>query len=161
MKRISEDWDGDLLKLIPQAEEIIARVADVKLFTRGSVDKEGRLSHPSVWNQYAGMVAFFDFEGELESKPDMFWTDSPIVRCTALDAFADAWGHHYVLLLRGEPVWDTFKLQDTMMRLLYTARGVTKIGLDEEAKLKAQNEVADSLRGAVRRVEHLNELHNF
>src|SRR5262245_48588835 len=111
MKRISEDWDGDLLKIIPEAGEIIAPVAGVKLITHGSADAEGRLSHPATWNIHGGMIAFFDFNAEppAVSKPAAYWTEQPIVRCTALEAFCDAWMHHYDLWLRQAPVWNTFE----------------------------------------------------
>jgi hypothetical protein len=161
MKRHSEDWDGDLLKLVPQAAEIIEPVADLKLITHGSADKEGRLSHPSTWNGYDGMLAFFDFDAALAvSKPAVYWTAHPIVRCTALEAFCDAWMHHYVLHLRAEPVWNTFELQTLMMNLLMDARvrargQASEFQMSDEARREALSKVADSLRAAVRRVEFL------
>jgi hypothetical protein len=161
MKRHSEDWDGDLLKIVPQAAEIIAPVADLKLITHGSADKEGRLSHPSTWNGDDGMLAFFDFDAALAvSKPKSFWTGQPIVRCTALEAFCDAWMHHYVLHLRAEPVWNTFALRTLMMNLLMDARvrasdRASEFQMSDEARQEALSKVAHSLRAAVRRVEDL------
>jgi hypothetical protein len=163
MKRISEDWDGDLLKIVPEAAEIIEPVADLKLITHGSVGKEGRLSHPSTWNDYQGPLAFFDFDAALAvSKPKEFWTNQPIVRCTALEAFCDAWSHHYVLHIRAEPVWNTFELRTLMMNLLMDARvrasnQASKFQLGDEARREALSKVAYSLRAAVRRVEFLIE----
>jgi hypothetical protein len=164
MKRITEDWDGDLLKIIPQAAEIIAPVADVKLVTFGSVDDRGRLRHPSTWNGYDGSLAFFDFDAEppTVSKPEEFHTEQPIVRCTALEAFCDAWMHHYVLFIRQKSVWDTFTLRNLMMNLVmdarFSARGqANPLCMSDEARGDAQNVVADRLRDAVRRVEFLKE----
>jgi hypothetical protein len=162
MKRISEDWDGDLLRVIPEAAEIIAPVAGVKLVTYGSADEQGRLRHPSTWNDYNGSLAFFDFDAEppAVSKPEEFWTDSPIVRCTALEAFCDAWPHHYVLLLRQAPVWNTFELRTLIMNLIMDARvrahnQASPFLVSDEARQEARKKVVDSLRAAVGRVEFL------
>jgi hypothetical protein len=159
-KRRLEDWDGYLLKLVPQAAGIIAPVAEVKLITHGSMDEEGRLRHPSVWHSYSGMVAFFDFdeEGAGVRKPQEFWTDEPIVHCSLLEAFSSAWAHHYILHLREQAVWDMFRLQTLMMNLLMDARvGVGPFRMSDEARQTAQEIVADSLRWSVRQVEKLIE----
>jgi hypothetical protein len=163
MKRISEDWDGDLLRVIPEAAEIIAPVAGVKLITHGSADEQGRLRHPSTWNDYQGPLAFFDFDAALAvSKPVSFWTNEPIVRCTVLEAFCDAWMHHYVLHLRAEPVWNTFALRNLMMNLLMDARvrasnRASEFQMSDEARREALSKVADSLRAAVGQVDHLTK----
>jgi len=168
MKRISEDWDGDLLKIVPEAAEIIAPVAGVKLVTYGSVDDQARLRHPSTWNGYDGSLAFFDFDAEppAVSKPEEFLTDQPIVRCTMLEAFCDAWMHHYVLLLRQAPVWSAFALRTLILNLIMDARfrardQASPFFMSDGARQETQNVVADGLRAAVRRVEHLKELHNI
>src|SRR5262245_33468635 len=163
MKRITEDWDGDLLKVVPEAEGIIAPVADVNLITHGSADEQGRLRHPSTWNGYDGSLAYFDLDSAFAvSKPEEFWTDQPIVRCSLLEAFCDAWTHHYILFIRGEPVWNAFELSRLMMNLLMDARlraggQASKFHMTDEARQEARNKVADSLRAAVSRVEFLRE----
>jgi hypothetical protein len=162
-KRISEDWDGDLLKLIPEAAKIIAPVADVKLITHGSADEEGRLRHPSTWNGHDGSLAYFDFDAAFAvSKPQEFHTDQPIVRCSLLEAFCDAWMHHYILFIRGEPVWNTFELSRLMLNLVMDARirahnQDSPFHLSDEARQEARNKIAESLRAAVGRVGQLIE----
>ena len=162
--RISENWDFDLLKLIPQAEAILAPVADAQLVTIGSADREGRLEHPSVWNHERGMVAFFGLldgmgrsSGVNTWKPPIYSTEQPIVTCSALEAFADAWAHGYLLCVEHEMIWDAYKFRNLLMSLMYDARGYKGYALPEQLRREKQNRVAKNLRLAVGRLEDLIE----
>ena len=86
-----DTFDADLLKVVPGTEEALGEAAGVLLLTRGH-ETGGKLNHPSVWNDHAGMLAFFWTPGcEHLGCPGGYVTDAPVVACTFLEAVRDAW----------------------------------------------------------------------
>lgn len=117
----SDDFDMDLLRVIPEAEAIIAPIAGAPLWTHGHLDlTRGRLNHPTVWNWDGGVFAYFGTR-PTGFKPDVFDTDAPIVECTVLEAFRDAWVHSYLIVVDGRRAWDVDSL--VFERLMYHRRG--------------------------------------
>lgn len=94
----SDDFDLDLLKIIPETEEIIGDLADQVLYTHGSSAK-GRLNHPSVWNHPLGFVAFFGLSGP--AKPEVYHSFEPVVECTVLEMLRSAWVQSWVPIVEG------------------------------------------------------------
>jgi hypothetical protein len=101
-----DDFDMDLAKVIPDAMQVIAPVANVKLVTHGKPDKEGKLNHPCVWNGFH-LMAFFGLDREPQPffKPDMYWTSDPLICCTFEEAVRDCWPHQYAIMVNGQMVW--------------------------------------------------------
>jgi hypothetical protein len=95
----SDDFDMDLLKVLPETPAILGELGDVLLYTHGH-ETHGRLNHPSVWNGDLGMLAFFGTARE-GFTPGGYVTDAPVVECTALEAFRDAWPHQYLIIVNG------------------------------------------------------------
>lgn len=149
----SDNFDMDLPKVIPGAREIVGDLAGVKLVTQGHTT-DGRLNHPSVWNDRLGMVAFFGFKSP--ARESFYHSSEPTVECTVWEAFRDAWAHSYVLIVEREPIWDTFALRSEFDTILYVERGwgvPTEAGRDLSVRkstltLKA---AVERLRGVCRR----------
>lgn len=119
----ADDFDGDLLKLVPGVEEIVGEASDIVLYTYGGTT-HGRLNHPAVWNDYRGMIAFFGFDPSGSWKPEAYYAGHrELVECTFLEALRDGWTHNFVMIVEGMHVWDGFSLSNTMMNLLYHKRG--------------------------------------
>ncbi len=118
-----DTFDMDLLKVIPGATELLADVGTISLKTHGEPDKrDGRLNHPSCWNHYAGMVAFFGFDSPC--KPDSFYTNAPVIECTFAEAIRDAWVHSLAVVVEGKVVWNATKLHLVFMDILYAERKI-------------------------------------
>jgi len=115
----SDDFDMDLLKVIPDVEQMLGELADVELYTHGKTTN-GRLNHPSVWNSYHAMIAFFGFEDP--GKPEAYHTSDLVVRCTFLEALRDAWVHSYEIFVEGISIWNAFALKPEFDRLMYHIR---------------------------------------
>lgn len=154
-----DNFDLDLYKVLPEAQEILAQVADVKLYTHGD-QKDGALNHPSCWNYYLGMVAFFGFI-PTHIKPESFYTDKEVVACTFEQAVRDCWPHNYTVLLSvfvpgqaGQivPIWSTGTVE--MKNHFYTILKFTRKWGDvpNEEVFRAKSRVLDSLRSAAGRL---------
>lgn len=118
-----DSFDSDLPKVVPGAKEALGGLAALELQTHGTTTN-GTLNHPSVWNDYSGMIAFFGSAGHGAGKPPHYHSGEPIVRCTLWEAVRDAWVHSYIIVLNGRPVWDAFALQDSFYALMYHVRGI-------------------------------------
>jgi hypothetical protein len=73
--------------------------------------------------------------------------------------------HHYILFIRGEPVWNAFELSRLMLNLVMDARirahnQDSPFLMTDEARQEARNKIEDSLRAGVGCVEHLIEDRN-
>lgn len=127
-----DNFDGDLYKLVPQAREAIALMAEVTLWTYGSVWTDGRLNHPSCWNTDLGLAAWFGLTDH-GFKPGAFWTNEPLIECTFEEACRSGWVQGWALILLGRPLANFG--HDDMRRpfdaLLWHARGLRKIAHDE------------------------------
>lgn len=126
----SDNFDADLLKVIPETEEILGETANIQLWTHGGLT-DGKLNHPSCWNTDVGMTAFFGFK-QTGFKPDAFWTDRPLVSCTFLEACRDAWVHGFVIGVDGYEVADFCSTQGILLELMHDLRGIHKL---QESKL--------------------------
>lgn len=121
-------FDGDLYALVPQAREVLAPLAEVKLWTTGH-ETGGKLNHPSVWNgDTRSVVAFFGLEPE-PPHPSWYYTSNPLVACTLEEAARDLWAHGPAILRLKIPghgyfdLWDSGEVQQSFWRLLFLARG--------------------------------------
>lgn len=143
-----DDFDMDLFRVLPEARELLAPVAAVELCTHGG-ETRGKLNHPSAWSHNAGLVAFFGFKDP--HKPAFYSTQHPIVRCTFEEAVRDLWSHALLMLVEGQPVWDSQRVQGEFNLLMYHLRGWTVRDEQEVAQAKAR--VLDSIRGGVHRLQ--------
>lgn len=107
----SEDFDMDLLKILPGLRDDISFIAGCPLYTFGSLSREGMFSHPAVWNSDVGMSALFFVDEPQLIRDEHGWvsiggcvTDDPVCEITALDAIRDCWCHNYTLHLEGRRV---------------------------------------------------------
>jgi hypothetical protein len=119
----SDDFDMDLLKVLPETHAILGDAAHLVLYTHGH-QWEGRLNHPAVWNDPRfESIAFFGSrpEGFIDSG---YYTGShALVECTFLEAVRDAWPHHYALFVDRQYVWSTVGLMATFDALMWHRRG--------------------------------------
>lgn len=107
----SDDFDMDLLKILPELREQTAFIAGCPLYTYGSLSEHGVFAHPAVWNSDCGMSALF-FVDEPQLARDAHGlvriggcvTDDPVCEIIALDAIRDCWCHNYTLHLEGRRV---------------------------------------------------------
>jgi len=118
-----DNFDMDLYKVIPDAKRIIEPTKGIHLFTHGHF-YEGKLNHPSVWNGYHGIMAFFGFHDP--AKPGEYWTDAPIIECTWEEVVRDAWCHSYIILVELRPIWSTCLLQREFEDIMRHIRGWDK-----------------------------------
>ncbi len=104
-----DHFDMDLYNAIPAAREILAPLAGTQLYTYGN-QRHGALDHPSCWNSYHGLIAFFGFR-PVGIKPQHFYTDTPLVQCTFEEAVRDCWPHTYGMVMiaagRLHTIWDS------------------------------------------------------
>ncbi len=145
----SDDFDMDLLKIIPWTEEILGEAADVGLVTT-CIPTYGRINHPDCWNTKAGLTAFFGFESP--ARPEGFAAADYVgtVACSFLEATRDAWPHQYLILVEGQPVWDTQRLWPVFQDLMFNLRGWRLLPEHRVAVLLGQ--VERSLAGAAERL---------
>lgn len=116
----SDDFDLDLYKVVPNAREILRPLAGIVLYTHGS-QHNGALNHPACWNTDLGMAAFFGFQ-PTGIKPDAYWTDDAVMRCTFDEAIRDCWVHTYCLTIiaagRFHAIWDSQLIADEFWALM-------------------------------------------
>ena len=118
----SDDFDMDMLKVLPITEADADYLRSVELWTYGHTT-HGRLNHPSCWNGDQGSIAFFGTTINT-GKPAGYWTSSPLVRCTALEAFRDAWAHNYLMIVDNKAVvWNPEKLWPSFEAIMCAIRG--------------------------------------
>ncbi len=141
-----DEFDGDLYKLVPQAREAIAGVAHIDLVTYGSVWKDGRLNHPSVWNTDMGSAAWFGLKNGKPFKPAAYFTLEPLVECTFEEACRSGWVQGWVLLILGRPLANFAHpdMREPFNELLFHARGIHK--LPEDRVVALQHLVAGQLK---------------
>jgi hypothetical protein len=123
----SDDFDMDLLKVIPGVAEALGDHADTPLWTYGNTSHD-RINSPSCWNTYTGLAAFFGTDDSGQWKPSDYSTQSPMVACTWLETVRDAWAHGYTAVVNGHPIWDAGRLTDQVFNaLMYDLRNWTKL----------------------------------
>jgi hypothetical protein len=119
----SDDFDMDLLKVLPDLERRLGDAVDIPLWTYGNTTY-GRLNCPAVWNGYDGFEAYFGTDDSGTWKPEGNWSswDTPVV-CTWLEVLRDVWVHHCIVHVDGRPVWNSQRHQAVFDRLMYHLRG--------------------------------------
>lgn len=142
-----DKFDADLCRVVPRAREVIAPVAEVKLYTYGHTT-EGKLNGPAVWHGYPTMLAFFGFSPETIGKPEQYYTDALVVECTFEEAMRDCWSHDYGIVIGGRIVWDSLALQTRFYDLMFHFRG-QKVLTDERLR-QVQGAVLSTVVRAVR-----------
>lgn len=159
----SDDFDMDLLKVIPNVENILGPSADTILYTRCNNPYQGRLNHPVCW----GVTSCFGSSNP-PWKPHgwVCGDNTPIVECTFLEALRDVWSHSIVLCVEGDTIFDGHGLSDDFMRLMYKLRGWNSDLSDEGAAEIVRNVQmlligAELLLGATRERTQIRRLpHN-
>jgi hypothetical protein len=114
-----DNFDMDLLKIIPELPQLLGDAAHIQMFTHGAT-RYGRLNHPTMWNSSDGMICFFGLHGP--AKPEQYVSFGPIISCTWLEALRDLWVHPAVMYFEQKPVWNSWALQEDFTRLLYHRR---------------------------------------
>lgn len=167
MDRHTSQFDFDLLKLVPAAEEILKPVADIQMVTIGEISDAHEFIGASVWDGDRGFVAVFGFADSRAQqwKPESYAPGYPIINCSALEMFCDAWAKGYVAYVHRAKIWNGYKHQGDFHRLMYESRGWHPVS--DQVKTEIQNRVANSLRRAVlslqcrlEQYEHFNNLRN-
>lgn len=99
-----DDFDGDLYKLVPEAREVIAPAASIRLYTTCPTT-DGQINHPTCWEMHGEHVCFLGFE---DRAPQPSWCSSgwPVVACTFEEVMRDLWCHHLAARVR---VGDEYK----------------------------------------------------
>jgi len=121
-----DDFDMDLLKILPGLAGWLGDAADIPMWTHGH-ESYGRLNHPSVWNSHEGFIAFFGLAEGDTGKPGQYWTDSPVVECTWLEVLRDAWPHGYAILAADRILWNAGQWQGAFQLLMFDLRGHQKM----------------------------------
>lgn len=142
-----DDFDADLIKVVPFAIEALGDTADVRLVTY-SHETNGKINCPSAWWTDHGLTAFFATKGYGGPAPAGYWTDKKVVECSFLEAVRDEWLHDAVIVVNGLWIWTPpSRLQYDLMADL---RGWQP--LDDEKRREIQAHVFLSLAGAAGRL---------
>ena len=116
-----DDFDADLLAVVPGAAQALGETAGVRLETFSPLTG-GKINGPSAWNTDAGLVAFFWTAPEFRP-PASYSTDRPVVPCTFLEAVRDEWVHSCAVAVNRHIVWRP--PGQLMQQLMYDLRGWT------------------------------------
>lgn len=148
----SDAFDGDLYRLLPEAEAWIAPLAARLLWVHGGVTK-GRLNHPSAWHTNDGLTAFFTIHPGKDPRPGTYFlTQDPLVECTVEEALRDLIVHQLVMVVDGEKVADFNRITRHYFDLLFHARGHGEADRQEEARSKLQKHLKRVLNNLARLV---------
>jgi hypothetical protein len=108
----SDDFDMDLLKVLPDALRIVDDQSDARLWTCGG-STHGRLNHPSYWNGLGAIV--WNYEPQLQRDRSStsiqgYATKDPLIECTWLELLRDVWAHGigFVLITRANAGGEKF-----------------------------------------------------
>lgn len=133
----SDDFDMDLLKLFPDLPGALRETAEYPLWTIGGTHN-GKLNHPVVWNGYSTMESIFWLEPPVPHRDQHGWftladgktANEEVITATWLEVLRDCWPHGYAIMLHHgrdfdvvTTLWDSFKLQDDFMTIMYDLRG--------------------------------------
>ena len=134
-----DDFDMDLLKLLPEVERLLAPCQGIRLYTTCN-PTHVRINLPSVWHQRGGLTCYVGFlrpDDPLPEKgpqPAYCMTFSPVVEATAEEMFRDLWCHNLVWVQVSSPkmrelwrdsaqIWNAHALTGSFNILLYALRG--------------------------------------
>jgi hypothetical protein len=117
----SDDFDMDLLKVLPEAPEILGRTQAITLYTYCSHPTHGRINAPDAWHSDRGLTSFFGFTDA--AKPASYHTSGELLPCTFLEAVRDEWCHGSVMRVEREIVWQPASLRESFDVLMSHLRG--------------------------------------
>jgi hypothetical protein len=167
-----DDFDMDLLKVLPEVERLLAPLSDIRLYTTCR-PTFGRINLPCSWDDYAGITCFVGFLREREELPAVgpqplgYYTDSPVVEATAEEMFRDLWVHQCRWVQVQGPgfcgrwdhkteAWRPHALTRNFMDLMYHLRRIWPM---EEGEWRyARRKALQSIADASRRLERLHRL---
>lgn len=132
----SDDWEGDLLKLVPGVREALGDAEGVTLYTYDGSLTHGRINLPCVWNTDHGLTAYFGVRRGYAFKPPHAFTTEACVECTWLEVLRDVWSHDYCVVVDGRVVLAADAFYAVFYPMLEEARGWKK--LDDDARQKLQ-----------------------
>lgn len=146
----ADDFDMDLLRLVPELPELLGPVGQRVLYVRGGTSY-GRLNHPAAWPSDGGsMVAFFGHRGPTE--PEGFCAGQSVVACTAEEALRDAWAHSLRVVVDGVGVFDGGAFDGAFQGWMYAVRGHEHCDAPEDvARTRAR--LVEALAAARRALE--------
>ena len=127
----SDDFDADLLKLVPGVREQLGEDAGIVLRTFCGHPTHGRINLPCSWNSHSGLTALFFLseppvtqrDGKWVTLPGGYTTDAEIVECTWLEVLRDEWVHGCNVSVEGVQLLSGDSFGGLCMRLMYDARG--------------------------------------
>lgn len=154
-----DDFDAELYKVVPDAERLIAPVASVVMRTTCTPDRTtDRLNSPTMWNGDFGMIAFFGCRllGQRHWKPEGYWTNQPVIECTFEEAIRDTWVHECLAYVDGRVLWNTWRLRNDFMTLMYHLRGWCGTTADEAASAR-RRVLREIARASRRMAEHVGQ----
>lgn len=152
----SDSFDMDLPKVFPQARELLGDLADVQMWTGGRPDASGRLNHPACWNTDMGLAAFFGFKNT--GRNENYYVCRERVRCTAWEAFRDAWAHNFVMVVENKVIWHADRLWPSFETIMWNMRGWGD-GARKPKDASARRAALRSYRDAVSRFGDVVDLH--
>jgi hypothetical protein len=145
-----DTFDADLLKVVPGAAEALGDAGALRLTTYSRLTG-GKINHPSAWNTYDGLTAFF-WTSEAHRLDGSYQTDDGEAECTLLEAVRDEWVHSCVISIDGRVIWRP--PSGLMDRLMYDLRDWTP--LTDQVREESREHVRASLRAAAERLRHVS-----
>lgn len=153
----SDSFDMDLPKIFPEARVLLGDLADIEMWTGGRADANGRLNHPSCWNTDIGLTAFFGFRNT--GRNENFYVSRDRVRCTAWEAFRDAWVHQFVMVVENKVVWHADRLWLPFETIMWNLRGWGD-GSKKPNEGAARRQALGSYRDAIRLFREVVDRHD-
>lgn len=146
----ADTFDGDLLKLVPGVEAALGDAARIPLWTHCAHPTQGRINLPNVWNQDAGLCAFFALDANTPGQPAYCITSGPRLECTWLEVLRDVWSHNFGVVAGGTLVLEPDGFAHELA-LLYDVRGWTL--LDATTRATYQQRSLDTVRAATQALQ--------
>lgn len=147
-----DDFDMDLLKVIPDIVQLVDQFAFIRLWTYCEGTTHGSINLPTCWNTREGIESFFWSEKPEHARDEHGWvcfgggfmTKAPLVECTFLELLRDKWCHQSVVNLDGKVIWRPGELRGQFDLLMYHLRGW---------KTASDAEVAEAIARVKRSIE--------
>jgi hypothetical protein len=142
-----DDFDADLVKVVPGALEALGDTADTRLETY-SRPTGGAINCPSAWNTSSGSTVAYFWTRPEGRPPSGYVTDDPVTPCTFWEAVRDEWVHGSLLAVNHVVAWSP--PERLMYDLMADLRGWTV--LDDERRERVRQSVRASLTAAAGRL---------